>query len=356
MAGWLKLNSRLFFGRAWTLCRAVSLLATLMVCPTWAPNDVRQVLAALLIQHNRRRRHRVGPLAETVLDVDEDVLQPVAGTDDEHFGHRARTGHALGIRVHRQWPRRWRLAVERDRPADHAGAVGRVGRRGRRLLAPPATRGGRHRGDQRNQHDTSRHAWMIVDSLRGHTAPASTSSTGSGRYPVAPVPAGCRVVGLDRDRVEERHHRAQLGADLSRSRCSCSPPRLPSNHGRPCSFSSIQRGRRCRLWISSSILFISPARLGGDDARAAGVVAVLGGVAHRVAHVVEAAAVHQVDDQLELVQALEVGDLGLVAGLDQRLEARLDERADAAAQHGLLAERDRSRSLRRTSSRGRRRG
>ena len=64
----------------------------------------------------------------------------------------------------------------------------------------------------------------------------------------------------------------------------------------------------------------------------------LGGVADRVAHVVQAAAVHQVDDELQLVQALEVGDLRLIAGLDQRLEPGLDERADAAAQDGLLAE------------------
>ena len=35
---------------------------------------------------------------------------------------------------------------------------------------------------------------------------------------------------------------------------------------------------------------------------------------------------------------LEVGALGLIAGFDQRLKARLDERADAAAEHGLLAE------------------
>src|SRR5215207_7814698 len=80
--------------------------------------------------------------------------------------------------------------------------------------------------------------------------------------------------------------------------------------------------------------------LGGvvDDPGAAAVVAVLGGVRHRVAHAGQAALVHQVDDQLELVQALEVGDLGLVAGLGQGLEAGLDERGGAAAEDGLLAE------------------
>ena len=68
------------------------------------------------------------------------------------------------------------------------------------------------------------------------------------------------------------------------------------------------------------------------------VVAVLGRVGDRVAHVGEAALPDQVDDQLELVQALVVGDLGLVARLDERLEARLDQLGDAAAEHRLLAE------------------
>jgi hypothetical protein len=38
------------------------------------------------------------------------------------------------------------------------------------------------------------------------------------------------------------------------------------------------------------------------------------------------------------VQALEVRHLGLVAGLDERLEPGLHQRGEAAAQHGLLAE------------------
>ena len=67
------------------------------------------------------------------------------------------------------------------------------------------------------------------------------------------------------------------------------------------------------------------ARLIGDDLGPAVVVAVLGGVADRVAHVAQAALVDQVHDQLELVQALEIGDLRLIAGLDQRVEAGLDQ-------------------------------
>ncbi len=38
------------------------------------------------------------------------------------------------------------------------------------------------------------------------------------------------------------------------------------------------------------------------------------------------------------MQALEIGALGLIAGLDQGLEPHLDQGADAAAEHDLLAE------------------
>ena len=48
--------------------------------------------------------------------------------------------------------------------------------------------------------------------------------------------------------------------------------------------------------------------------------------------------VHQVDDQLQLVQALEISDFRLVAGVGQRLESGSDQLGGAAAKHGLLAE------------------
>ena len=78
--------------------------------------------------------------------------------------------------------------------------------------------------------------------------------------------------------------------------------------------------------------------LGGDDPRPAGVVAVFGGVGNAVAHVVQAALVDQIDDQLQLVDALEIGHFRLVAGLDEGLKAGLDQGADAAAEDDLLAE------------------
>src|SRR5262249_16915335 len=55
--------------------------------------------------------------------------------------------------------------------------------------------------------------------------------------------------------------------------------------------------------------------------------------------------VHEVDDQLELVQTLEVRDLGLVPRVDKRLEAGLDQSGSASAQHGLFTEQIRLRLL-----------
>src|ERR1700682_4453946 len=80
------------------------------------------------------------------------------------------------------------------------------------------------------------------------------------------------------------------------------------------------------------------ARFLGDDSRSGGIVALFGGVAHGIAHVAEATTVNEVDDEFEFVHALEVGHFGLIAGLNQSVESRLDELADAAAEDGLLAE------------------
>src|SRR5882757_3312786 len=76
----------------------------------------------------------------------------------------------------------------------------------------------------------------------------------------------------------------------------------------------------------------------GDDPRTGDVVAPLGGLRDRPAHLLQAALVHQVHDQLQLVHALEVRDLRLVTGLDQRLETGLDQRGRTTAQHRLLTE------------------
>ena len=77
---------------------------------------------------------------------------------------------------------------------------------------------------------------------------------------------------------------------------------------------------------------------GVDDLRAGVVVAELGGVRDRVAHVAQAALHHQVNDQLHFVQALEVGHFWGVAGFDQGVEAVLDQLGQTTAEHNLLAE------------------
>src|SRR6185437_146069 len=75
-----------------------------------------------------------------------------------------------------------------------------------------------------------------------------------------------------------------------------------------------------------------------DDARATRQIAVLGRFADEFVHLAQAALVQQVHDQLQFVEALVVGDLGLIAGFHQRLEALHHQLGGAAAQHRLLAE------------------
>ncbi len=96
-------------------------------------------------------------------------------------------------------------------------------------------------------------------------------------------------------------------------------------------------GELARLDLAEDLLHLGLGLL-AHHARPARVVAVLRGVGDGVAHVGEPALVEEVDDQLHLVHALEVRDLGLIAGLHQGLEGGLDEVRDASAQGGLLAE------------------
>ena len=77
--------------------------------------------------------------------------------------------------------------------------------------------------------------------------------------------------------------------------------------------------------------------LGVDDTRTTGQVAVFGGVGDRVAHVGDAALIDEIDDQLDLVQTLEIGHFRRITGLDQGLEAGLDQRGQTTAEHRLFA-------------------
>ena len=77
---------------------------------------------------------------------------------------------------------------------------------------------------------------------------------------------------------------------------------------------------------------------GIDDGRAGRDVAVLGGLGDRETHPGDAGLVDQIDGELEFVEALEVGHLGLVAGLDKDFVGGGDQLADTTAKDGLLAE------------------
>ena len=145
-----------------------------------------------------------------------------------------------------------------------------------------------------------------------------------------------RLPGLDDDRVEERHLRPQVRPDLLDLVVPVLLAQPPELLAAGVLDRDPARRERPALDVGQHVLHRGLGALG--DPRAGDVVAVLGRVAHGEAHVVEPAAVHEVHDQLELVHRLEVRELGLVAGLDERLERRLDERRHAAAQQRLLAE------------------
>src|SRR3954470_2835372 len=137
--------------------------------------------------------------------------------------------------------------------------------------------------------------------------------------------------------VQPRHHRAQPRADLL-------------DLGSPCLLAHLLEVREAVLGLSDPLLRELPALDLVEDAahlrsgllvhhaRPARVVAVLRRVGDRVPHPAHAALVEEVDDELELVEALEVRDLRLVAGGDERVEARGDERRRPSAEHCLLAE------------------
>ncbi len=114
--------------------------------------------------------------------------------------------------------------------------------------------------------------------------------------------------------------------------------RMRVNWWRPVSFSSMNFLREGAILDLFEEFLHGLLGLGGDDAWAGDIVAPLGCVGDGVTHVGEAAAVHEVDDELELVEDFEVGEFRLIAGLGEGLEACLDEGGGASAEDGLLAE------------------
>ena len=146
-----------------------------------------------------------------------------------------------------------------------------------------------------------------------------------------------------------RHVPPRRGAPRGRASSRSSPPtdstgwraamrRSAVIRGLPASSSAISSRAKEPLRMSSRSCLMFVLTCSSMTTLAARQVAVLGHVGDRVAHVPEAALVDEVDDELELVDALVVGDLGLVARVDEDLEAGLHQRGDAAAEDGLLAE------------------
>src|SRR3954464_8264762 len=137
--------------------------------------------------------------------------------------------------------------------------------------------------------------------------------------------------------LDPRHHLAQPRADLlDRQLRGHAPAR--QQHRRPGTVLEDELlGVFARLDAVQDLLH-ALARALVDHLGAGNVFAVFGVVRDRVVHRADAALVHQVDDELQLMQALEIRHLGRIAGLDQRVEARLHQLDAAAAEHRLLAE------------------
>ena len=77
---------------------------------------------------------------------------------------------------------------------------------------------------------------------------------------------------------------------------------------------------------------------GVNDLRPDRHVAPLGRFGNRETHTADARFIHQINNQFQLVQALEIGHLRLVPGFDQRFVPGQNQRARATAQHRLFAE------------------
>jgi hypothetical protein len=92
------------------------------------------------------------------------------------------------------------------------------------------------------------------------------------------------------------------------------------------------------VWMRLRALRIASRDSLVDDFRTSNVLTVFGIIGDRVVHVGDAAFVHQVDDQLQFVQALEVSHFRSVTGFHQCFEAHFHQFNGAAAQHGLFAE------------------
>src|SRR5689334_16192251 len=201
------------------------------------------------------------------------------------------------------------------------------------VSTPPAGRDPRSFPVSRTSALTTRRRWPVARSMSS----ADSVSRRSTAAPTVPYPRSATGTSTDPSglllHIERSEPRSdlldlrlrQLGARLVERRLAPVHLRNPLARER-----SVLNRLEHRPHVLTDVLV--------DDLRADGVRTVLRGVGDRVVHPLDPALPDQVGDQLELVQALVVGDLGLVPRLDERLEPQLDQLGDAAAEHRLLTE------------------
>ena len=85
--------------------------------------------------------------------------------------------------------------------------------------------------------------------------------------------------------------------------------------------------------------------VGGDQTRTTDVVPVFRRIGDGVAHGGQTTLHHQVNDQLDFMQALEIGELRLIAGFHQGFEAGFDQLRETARREQPVHQRGQSRFL-----------
>ena len=129
----------------------------------------------------------------------------------------------------------------------------------------------------------------------------------------------------DLEGVEEGHGGAEAGADLFDRGGRARPCGTWRSSWRPVSFSLMNFLAKLPSWMLVRSCFMAFLVSAVTMAGLGFVAAPFGGVGDGVVHVLDAAAVEEVDDELEFVEDFEVGELGLVAGFGEDFEAALDE-------------------------------
>src|SRR5579875_227542 len=145
-----------------------------------------------------------------------------------------------------------------------------------------------------------------------------------------------RYVGLHTTLLNPAHHGTQLSPNLLDSVVAVALIQSAEDRS---SGSVLQNPLSCELPALNLLenLAHGSAHMVVNKARPARHISVLGCVGNGVAHSGDPGLIHEVYDELQLVQTLEVGDFRLIAGLHKRLKAGFHQGRGTSAQHRLLA-------------------